>query len=81
MIHHVVGAQGSVFASYTAPRLTYPQEPELAALPTEESESDILPFAIDGDNGPAGDATQGCSDMQTGKSFEMSFEMRLLAAA
>lgn len=58
--------QGSTTASYTAPRLTYPQEHEPGALQAEESESDILPFAIDGDNGPAGDARQGSADAKTG---------------
>lgn len=60
------GLQGSTTASFTAPRLTYHQEPDMAAMPAEESESDILPFAIDGDNGPAGDAMQGNPDLQPG---------------
>lgn len=49
------GFHGSASTSYTAPRLTYPQDTQdAAAVHAEESESDILPFAIDGD---AGDAT------------------------
>ena len=39
----------------------------MAAMPAEESESDILPFAIDGDNGLAGDAMQGNPDLQPGQ--------------
>ena len=47
------GLQGSTSTSYTQPRLTYPQDTQDAAvgLHAEESESDILPFAIDGDAG------------------------------
>ena len=41
----------------------------MAAMPAEESESDILPFAIDGDNGPAGDAMQGNTDLQPGQTL------------
>ena len=59
--------QGSTSTSYTAPRLTYPQDPQEAAvgLHAEESESDILPFAIDGDTG-AFDATSPSADGKTG---------------
>ena len=59
--------QGSTSTSYTAPRLTYPQDPQEAAggLHAEESESDILPFAIDGDTG-AFDATSPSGDGRTG---------------
>lgn len=60
------GLQGSSNTSYTAPRLTYPQEPDLAALHAEESESDILPFAIDGDTGASFDATSTSPEGQTG---------------
>ena len=61
------GMQGSTSTSYTAPRLTYPQDPQEAAggLHAEESESDILPFAIDGDTG-AFDATSPSGDGRTG---------------
>ena len=62
------GLQGSSNTSYTAPRLTYPQEPDLAALHAEESESDILPFAIDGDTGASFDATSTSPEGQTGTS-------------
>ncbi|KAL3133251.1 hypothetical protein ABBQ38_007134 [Trebouxia sp. C0009 RCD-2024] len=57
------GMQGSSSASYTAPRLTYPQDTHDAAggLHAEESESDILPFAIDGDTA-AFDATSPAAD-------------------
>ncbi len=61
------GFQGSSNASYTGPRLTYPQEPDLAGLHAEESESDILPFAIDGDTGTSFDAAATPPDAQTGK--------------
>ena len=62
-----VGMQGSTSTSYTAPRLTYPQDPKEAVggLHAEESESDILPFAIDGDAG-AFDATSPSADGKTG---------------
>lgn len=60
------GHGGSSSASYTAPRLTYPQEPDLAGLHAEESESDILPFAIDGDAGASLDVTLPSADAQTG---------------
>ena len=60
------GTQGSSSASYTAPRLTYPQDTQDAAggLHAEESESDILPFAIDGDTA-AFDATSPSADGKT----------------
>lgn len=62
-----VGMQGSSSTSYTAPRLTYPQDPQEAPvrLHAEESESDILPFALDGDTG-AFDATSPSADGRTG---------------
>ncbi|KAL0035165.1 hypothetical protein WJX79_004130 [Trebouxia sp. C0005] len=60
------GHGGSSSASYTAPRLTYPQEPDLAGLHAEESESDILPFAIDGDAGAPLNVTSPSADAQTG---------------
>jgi hypothetical protein len=60
------GHGGSSSASYTAPRLTYPQEPDLAGLHAEESESDILPFAIDGDAGASLDVTSPSAEAQTG---------------
>ena len=60
------GHGGSSSASYTAPRLTYPQEPDLAGLHAEESELDILPFAIDGDAGASLDVTSPSADAQTG---------------
>ena len=63
------GQQSSASTSYMAPRLTYPQDTQDAAaaagLHAEESESDILPFAIDGDAGafdaagPSADALAG----------------------
>lgn len=56
-------------ASHTAPRLTYPQEPDQAGLHAEESESDILPFAIDGDTGASLDVTSTSPDAQTGASL------------
>lgn len=61
------GTQGSSSTSYTAPRLTYPQDPQDAAggLHAEESESDILPFAIDGDTA-AFDATSSAADGKSG---------------
>lgn len=61
------GMQGSSSASYTAPRLTYPQDTHDAAggLHAEESESDILPFAIDGDTA-AFDATSPAADGKPG---------------
>ena len=62
-----VGMQGSSSTSYTAPRLTYPQDPQEApiGLHAEESESDILPFALDGDTG-AFDATSPSADGKLG---------------
>ena len=60
------GHGGSSSASYTAPRLTYPQEPDLAGLHAEESESDILPWAIDGDAGASLDVTSPSAEAQTG---------------
>lgn len=62
-----IGMHGSTSTSYSAPRLTYRQDPQEAAvgLQAEESESDILPFAIDGDTG-AFDATSPSADGRTG---------------
>ena len=59
-------------ASHTAPRLTYPQESDQAGLHAEESESDILPFAIDGDTGASLDVTSTSPDAQTGAKRQSS---------
>lgn len=54
-----VAASGGSFSSAVGPpRLTYPgsgsgDPAELAALPSEEAEADVLPFALDADAMPA----------------------------
>ncbi|CAL8463986.1 g3521 [Coccomyxa elongata] len=54
-----VGASGGSFSSAVGPpRLTYPgsgsgDPAELAALPSDEAEADVLPFALDADAVPA----------------------------
>ena len=69
-----IGFQGSASTSYTAPRLTYPQDThDTAAVHAEESESDILPFAIDGDTG---DATSSSAVAPAGIKTLRSFSLK-----
>lgn len=64
----MAGLPGSFGASFTGPRLTYPspQDPDQASLQPEESESDILPFAIDGDTGSPFDVAPLTVDTESG---------------
>lgn len=65
----MTGIAGGSSTSFGALRLTYPSPPDLdlAGLQREESESDILPFAIDGDAGSPFDVAASAADDDTGK--------------
>lgn len=68
VLAYVTGVHESTSASFGPPRLTYPSppDPDLAGLIREESESDILPFAIDGDASSPFDVPQLPADSDAG---------------